>query len=244
MVCSRAVSATRLSGSRSERVRVRVRRWRLRSCAIIGGVAASLAMTACGSGTRQDAHEPSGKFKVSIASATFPTAQKISQRTHLVISVRNAGAKTIPNLAVTICNVTCTYPAPPGEGTSAQAFAADVNEQYLANPSRPVWIVDQAPGSCGYICRSGSPGGAVTAYSNTWALGSLKPGATARFDWKVTAVAPGHHIVAWQIAAGLNAKAKAILANGSPAQGSFPVTISSAPTQSFVNSNGQVVTTP
>jgi hypothetical protein len=201
-------------------------------------------MTACGSGARQDAREPSGKFEVSIASATFPAAQRISEHTHFVISVRNAGARTIPDLAVTICNVTCAYPAPPGAGTSAQAFAADVNEQYLANPSRPVWIVDQAPGSCGEHCTSGSLGAAVTAYSNTWALGSLEPGATARCDWKVTAVAPGHHIVAWQIAAGLNGKAKAILANGSQPRGSFAVAISSAPTQSFVNNNGQVVTTP
>jgi hypothetical protein len=203
----------------------------------------SLAITACGSGARQDAHEPSEKFTVSIVSATFPTEQKISEQTRLVISIRNAGARMIPDLAVTICNVTCAYPAPPGEGTSAQAFAADVNEQNLANPSRPVWIVDQAPGYCGYSCSS-ALGAAVTAYSNTWALGTLEPGATARFEWKVTAVVPGHHIVAWQIAAGLNGKAKAILADGSQPRRSFAVVISSAPTQSFVDNDGQVVTTP
>ena len=239
MVCSRAVSATRLSANRS----ARLRRCRLRSCATIAGLAVSLALTACGSGASQDAHEPSGKFKVSIVSATFPTTQKNSEQTRLVILIRNAGAKTIPDLAVTICNVTCAYPAPPGEGTSAQAFAADVSEQNLANRSRPVWIVDQSPGPCGYSC-SGSLGAAVTAYSNTWALGTLKPGATARFEWKVTAVVPGRHIVAWQIAAGLNGRARAILANGSQPRRSFAVTISSAPAQSFVNNNGQVVTTP
>jgi hypothetical protein len=226
--------------ARGERVR-----WRLRSCATIAGVAASLAMTACGSGARQDAHEPSGKFKVSIANATFPSSQTISEHTHFVISVRNAGAKTIPDLAVTICNVTCAYPAPPGEGTSAEAFAEDLTQPYLANPSRQVWIVDRAPGRCGYSCSSGALGGpAVTAYSNTWALGSLKPGATATFDWKVTAVAPGHHVVAWEVAAGLNGKAKAVLADGSRPEGSFAVTISSAPTQSYVNNNGQIITTP
>jgi hypothetical protein len=226
MVCSRAVSW-----------------WRLRSWASIAGVAVCLAIAACGSGARQDAHEPSGTFKVSIASASFPAAQTISEHTHFVISVRNAGA-TIPDLAVTICNATCAYPASPGEGSSAEAFAADLNEQNLANPSRPVWIVDQAPGACGYSCKSGSLGAAVTAYSNTWALGSLKPGATATFDWKVTAVAPGRHIVAWQIAADLNGRAKAVLANGSRPAGSFAVTIASAPTQSYVNNNGQIVTTP
>jgi hypothetical protein len=235
------VSATRLSANRSARLRLRLRR--LRICATIAVLTVSLAMTACGSGASQDAHEPSGTFKVSIVSATFPTTQKISEQTRLVIWIRNAGARTIPDLAVTICNVTCAYPAPPGEGTSAGAFAADVSEQNLANRSRPVWIVDQAPGPCGYNC-GGSLGAAVSAYSNTWALGTLKPGATARFEWKLRAVVPGHHVVAWQIAAGLNGKAKAILANGSQPRRSFAVTISSAPARLFVNNNGRVVTTP
>jgi hypothetical protein len=202
-------------------------------------------MTACGSGARQDAHEPSATFKVSITSAKFPVRQYIAEPTQLVISVRNAGAKTIPDLAVTICNVTCAYPAPAGEGTSSRAFAADLNQQYLANPSRQIWVVDRAPGSCVYSCGSGALGGsAVTAYSNTWALGSLGPGAIATFDWKVTALAPGRHIVAWQIAAGLNGRAKTILANGSQPRGSFAVTISGAPTQSYVNNRGHVVSSP
>jgi hypothetical protein len=220
-----------------------MRQGRQRCCATIAGVAASLAITACGSGARQDAHEPSATFRVSIVSATFPSRQRIAEQTRLAISIRNAGARTIPDLAVTICNVTCVYPAPPGQGSSAQAFAADVSQPYLANRSRPVWIVDQAPGPCRYSCN-GSLGGAVTAYSNTWALGLLKPGATARFEWRVTAVAPGRHIVAWQIAAGLNGNAKAILDNGSQPRGSFAVTISSAPSRSFVNNSHQIVTIP
>ena len=46
-------------------------------------------------------------------------------------------------------------------------------------------------------CNQGGSGGAVTAYSNTWALGRLAPGATARFVWRVTAVSPGTHVVAY-----------------------------------------------
>ena len=64
------------------------------------------------------------------------------------------------------------------------------------------------PGPCRYSCRSGGPGGAVTAYANTWALGPLKPGATAKFVWGVTAVKSGRHVVQYQVAAGLNGKAK------------------------------------
>ncbi len=214
------------------------------SCVIVAGLAAALALAACGGGARQDASEPSGKFTVQVPTATFPASQRLSEHTHLVIAVRNLSGKTIPDVAVTICNATCAYPAPHGEGTSAQAFSEDLSMPNLANPSRPVWIVDRPPGQCTYSCLSGGPGGAVTAYSNTWALGALKPGATARFDWAVTAVKPGRHVVAWEVAAGLNGKARAVLADGSTPHGRFAVTINSAPQRSYVNDRGQVVKTP
>jgi hypothetical protein len=201
----------------------------------------TLAVTACGSGARQDVGEPAGRFTVAIPHATFPASQRLAQRTRLVIAVRNAGTKTIPDVAVTICNVTCAYPAPRGEGSGAQAFAEVLHMPYVADPSRPVWIVDRPPGSCRFTCRSGGPGGAVTAYSNTWALGSLRPGSTAVFDWAVTAVMPGRHVVAWQVAAGLNGDAKAVRANGSPPRGTFRITIHSAPQPTYVTANGQVV---
>jgi hypothetical protein len=212
-----------------------------RSCGIIAGLVGTLALTGCGAGARQDVNEPSGNFTVAVPSATFPASQRLAQRTHLVIAVRNTGVTAIPDVAVTICNLTCAYPAPRGAGTDAQAFAEDLDMPYLADPSRPVWIVDRAPGACRFTCQSGGPGGAVTAYSNTWALGTLKPGATATFDWAVTAVKAGRHVVAWQIAAGLNGKAKAVLANGSKPRGAFIVTVLSAPQQSYVKPDGQVV---
>jgi hypothetical protein len=211
---------------------------------IFAGVGAALALSACGgSGQSQASHEPRAKFTVDVRRATFPAAQQISQHTHLVIAIRNTGSKTIPDVAVTICNVTCRYPAPKGEGTSAAAFASDISQPYVANPSRPNWIVDRGPGHCGYSCRNGGQGAGVTAYSNTWALGKLKPGHVAHFDWAVTAVAPGKHTVAWQVAAGLNGKARAVLANGSRPHGTFAVDVSTAPAQTYVNNNGQVVNT-
>lgn len=220
-----------------------MRAWRSRSCQVVAGGAACLALAACGSGQRQDAHEPKGRFPVDVATASFPGQQRLAQQSHLVIAVRNAGHATIPDVAVTICNVTCTYPAPAGEGSSAQAFAADLNQSGLANPSRPLWIVDQGPGSCSAGCATAGQGGAVTAYANTWALGSLRPGATARFAWAVTAVQAGRHVIAWEIAAGLNGRARAVAARGSATHGTFAVHVSSAPAQTYVNNNGQVVTT-
>ncbi|HEY5189473.1 MAG TPA: hypothetical protein VII87_10595 [Solirubrobacteraceae bacterium] len=218
-----------------------MRVWRTRSYGIIAGIVACLAIAACGSGARQDAKEPSGKFKVSVNAAAFPSAQTLSEHTHMTIAVRNAGTKTIPDVAVTICNTTCAFPAPKGQGVTAQAFSADLSQQYLANPSRPIWIVDQGPGACRYSCQNGGAGSAVTAYSNTWALGPLRPGKTVRFSWKLTAVSPGRHVVAWQVAAGLNGKARAVLDDGSRPQGSFAVDIGAAPQQSYVNNNGQIV---
>jgi hypothetical protein len=210
------------------------------SRAIIGILGACLALAACGSGTRQDAQEPNGKFPVQ-ASASWTTSQTLSQHTKLVITARNTGTKTVPNVAVTI---TDGNPSQPHLGTQAQAFQELLNMPGVANQSRPVWIVDQAPGPCGYSCQTGGPGAAVTAYSNTWALGSLAPGKSVTFDWHLTAVAPGTHYVYWRIAAGLNGKAKAVTAAGGAPAGSFTVNVSKAPAQAYVNNNGKVVTTP
>ena len=52
----------------------------------------------------------------------------------------------------------------------------------------------------------------------------------------------GKHVVAWEVAAGLNGKAKAILSNGSRPHGTFAVNVNQAPAQSYVNNNGQIVT--
>src|SRR5262249_52982781 len=147
------------------------------------GVGVTLALSGCGGGQNQAASEPSGKFPVTIKDASFPPSQRLSEHTHLVIAVHNSGHKAIPNVAVTLCNVTCAYPAPKGEGTSPQAVAADNNQPHLANPSRPLGGVDRGPGACNYSCPNGGQGGGVTAYANTWALGRLRPGQTARFEW-------------------------------------------------------------
>ena len=217
-----------------------------RSFGLICGLLAAFAVSACGAGQRQDANEPSGKFAVQVTTASFPTSQRLSEHTHLVLAVHNLSGKTLPDVAVTICNVTCAYPAPPGEGTSATAFSENLQMPGLAHPSRPVWVVDQPPGQCNYGCdanSAGGLGGAVTAYANTWALGQLAPGRTAKFDFGVTAVKPGRHVVAWEVAAGLNGKAKAVLPDGSLPRGTFAVTIHTAPAQTYVNGNGRVVTT-
>lgn len=213
-------------------------RWRSWSCCVLAGAGAALALSACGGGQPQDAQEPSGNFPVAVDAASFPLAQRLSQHTHLVITVKNAGRQAIPDIAVTITD--------PKWGTSVQAFGRHVSQTGLASHSRPVWIVDRAPdpgGKCGFSCSQGGPGGAATAYSNTWALGRLAPGQSATFDWALTAVAPGTHTVHYRIAAGLNGKAKATLSSGGVPQGDFTVNIANQPAQSFVTGSGKIVQT-
>jgi len=214
---------------------------RARSAFVVG---VALAATGCGGGQRQDVNEPSGNFPVQVAAVSFPSFQRLAQHTHLVISVRNVGHKTIPNLAVTICNTTCTYPAPVGEGTSVAAFAQYLNQPGLASHSRPVWVVERPPGPCHYSCQNGGAGSYVSVAANTWQAGQVKPGGTATFKWTLTAVASGKFVVAWQIAAGIHGKAKAVLPNGATPKGTFNVHIAQAPAQSYVNDQGQVVLGP
>jgi hypothetical protein len=216
---------------------------------VIAALISAVALAACGGGSRQDVAEPTGNYTVAVTHAFFPASQKLAQHTHMLLTIKNLSAKPMPNVAVTVCNGTCAYPAPPGQGSSTAPFATQLNEKYLADSSRPLWIVDRPPGRCigraGYSCQSGGPGGYASAYNNTWASGRrLAPGASVTFIWGLTAVSPGIHVVAWAVAAGLNGKAKATLSGGGSPQGRFIVRISPRPSQSYVNNAGQIVTTP
>ena len=186
-------------------------------------MSATLGLSACGSGPRQDASEPNGTFKVDVTRATFPDKQRLAEPTQLVIAVRNPGPKTMPNVAVTVQS---------GESSSpdAEAFAETSQQQGLANSSRPVWILDDGPR------------GGITAYTNTWALGPLKPGQTKTFVWHVTAIKSGVHSLKYTVAAGLNGNAKAQLAGGQVPAGSFTTSIANKPANATVGPNGNVIT--
>ncbi|MEA2293145.1 MAG: hypothetical protein QOE86_784 [Solirubrobacteraceae bacterium] len=189
-----------------------------------GLLAAALPFAGCGGGQRQDANEPSGNYKVEIVGASFPSKQSIADATKMKIRVRNADTKALPNVAVTIETKDKNDPS-----GAPQAFASDVQDPNLSDRSRPIWIVDQGP-----------PGG-ETAYTNTWALGPLKPGATRTFEWKVTAVKPGDYTIDYAISPGLNGKAKL---SGSHGAGRFKVSIDDTPPNAKVGDNGQVIRQP
>lgn len=172
-----------------------------------GLCAVAVLFAGCGGGTRQDADEKAGNYKVEVVSATFPVKQRLARQEQFVVEVRNADTKTIPNVAVTIN---------PG-------FSVRSTRQDLADPNRPVWIVDDGPIGGG------------TAYTSTWALGALKAGESKRFIWRVTPVRSGSHEVRYRIAAGLNGKAVAQTDAGEKAEGTFDVNISQKPSQATVD---------
>jgi hypothetical protein len=212
---------------------------------------AALAAAGCGSGsghgTRAAATTAATgqSYRVSVPTASFAAKQSLAAKERLVIAVRNSGKRALPNVAVTICNTTCSYRARRGQGTTVQAFSyAIANAANLANASRPVWIVQRSPGPCGYSCHNLGPGAAVTAYSNTWALGRLAPGQTARFVWTVTPVKAGRFVVAWAVAAALSGDNRAVLASGRPARGKLAVNISTRPPHYVVQPNGKITTKP
>jgi hypothetical protein len=194
----------------------------------VGALAlAGLVVTGCGGGERQDSDEPAGTFPVDVVKATFPTQQRLAEKSELRIAVRNAGQKAVPNVAVTVESDEADQTA------EAAAFAEASEQPGLADPSRPVWVLDSGP----Y--------GGITAYTNTWALGPLKPNQTKTFVWHVTAVKSGVHAIKYKVAAGLDGKAKAVLAGGNEQPtGAFTINVSGKPASARVGANGQVITEP
>jgi hypothetical protein len=195
-------------------------RARMRSRSTIALLLAVL-IAGCGSGPRQDADEPSGSYKLEVTGARFPASQSIAQNSLMVVRVHNADTKAAPNVAVTVE----TDPGKAGEGTVA--FGQRVDDSRLADPARPVWIVDEGPK------------GGDSAATNTWALGRLGAGQTKTFVWKVTAVQAGDYTIRYRISPGLTGKAK--LAAGGRTDGLFKVTIDDKPVPARVNDKGQVV---
>jgi hypothetical protein len=180
----------------------------------------ALGVGACGGGERQDANEPEGTYKLEVSSAAFPASQSIAETAVLKLAVRNADSKTVPNVAVTIETKART------QSGAAQAFAQDTGDPNLADPSRPVWILDKGPT------------GGDTAYTNTWALGRLAPGQTRTFEWHVTAVKAGDYTVDYAVSPGLNGRAKPAAGAGT---GSFKVQIDDTPPDARVGSDGKVI---
>src|ERR1044072_5131158 len=101
---------------------------------------AAIGIAGCG-GQRQDPHEPSGQFHVTVSRASFPTKQAISQSTTLRIEVTNKESnREIPDVAVTVETRPHATGAAPVASAQANPGAAG-----LADDAKPVWILDRQP---------------------------------------------------------------------------------------------------
>jgi hypothetical protein len=184
-------------------------RWRASGAPALLAV---VALAGCG-GEDQSANEPAGTYEVEVVRASFPREQHLAQTRRFVVVVRNASRRAIPNLAVSL------------KGLSRAATQAD-----LADRTRPVFVVDDAPAS------------ATTAYVDTWAVGRVGPGQTRRLVWRVTPTTPGNHELRWRVAAGLDGRAHAVTSAGAAAEGDVVVRVSRTPADSQVDpETGRVV---
>jgi hypothetical protein len=208
----------------------RLSQWGPRAAAPTVAVAACVLLLAgCGE-AKQDAKEPKATYTVALANTSFPARQAIARPTRLTIAVQNTGRRTLPDVAVTVNSLTyrATQPA------------------NLADPERPTWIIYDGPGPLAKPAVESEEitkaGGAQTANTHTWALGRLAPGATKTFSWKLLPVVSGVKTIRYEVAADLNGKAKAQLAGGENAAGTFIVHVAPAPPDIHVNPETGAVT--
>lgn len=195
----------------------------LGACGSLAGFLAS----GCGA-AHQDAHEPRGSFAVQVTRASFPVRQAVSRPAQLVLSVRNTSARALPNVAVAI-----------------DSFYYTLSYPNLASRKRPIWLVNEGPGPLPphpvETVQVDPPGGGTTATANVWALGRLAPGASRSFVWHLIPVKSGVHRVFYTVYAGLNGKARAVLASGAAPSGRFIVYIAHRPPPTHVDpETGQV----
>jgi hypothetical protein len=206
----------------------RAHRARRAALASLIAVAPAALASGCG-GTRQDAHEASRSYAMEVLHASFPVKQSIARPTSFALQVRNAGARTVPNVAVTL-----------------DSFYYTEHYPELAADKRPIWVIEQGPGPAArppvQTQEISKPGGGQTAYVSTWALGPLAPNGTQTFIWRVVPVKAGVYTVRYTIAAGLAGKAKAQLASGGPVQGQLTASIAPIPRSTHVDPRtGRVV---
>jgi hypothetical protein len=181
----------------------------------------------CGGGERQDEDEPEGDFEMEVSRASFPTKQRLAQSSNLVITVRNAGDRTIPNVTVTV-----------------EGFNFRKDDITLADAERPQFVVNGLPREIGGFpeAKDATPLGCDTAYVDTWACGRLEAGGEKTFRWSVTAVKAGDYRISYSVAAGLDGKAKAVgaAAGGAP-RGTFTGTVSDEAPKVRVADDGKTV---
>jgi hypothetical protein len=196
-------------------------------------LAAAALLGACGGDSSSaDSNEPTGTFPVKVTEASLPSPQRLGQTSLLRLGVKNTGKRTVPALTVTF-----TIAGEQGVNSSLP-FGVNDPQPELAQPERPVWVLEE-----GYPRLFGSPdpGGASTANRKTFDFGSLDPGDTVKAVWKLSAVRAGKFTLLYTIDAGVSGKAKAETANGVTPGGSITAEITERLPETEVTDNGEIV---
>jgi hypothetical protein len=207
---------------------------------------AALLVAGCGGGMpAQDEDEPEGEFPLAVTEASFPENQSLAQDSSLVIDVRNVGNETVPNINVTVTGFDRKLKDPlnPAE-----------NDPSVADPSRPVFVVDKSPveflrdppeGEQSLVDREVNPPEGHerrgTSYVNTYSLGELAPDDNARFRWDLSAVEEGEFKVRYEVNAGLDGNAVAVSDGGEPLSHTFTGVIESTPPPASIASDGKTI---
>lgn len=207
----------------------------LAACLLLG-----VAALGCGGDEpRQDENEPVGEFPVEVTTAKFPPNQRLADTVDLQLAIENTGDEAVPDLAITIWT---------GDEKADGSFNTRSEQEGLADPNRPVWILENdypkvlEPGVELSELDQEPTAGAETAATNTYAFGSVAPGDTVHAVWRVTPVEGGTYTVHYEVAGGIDGNAKAVTADGSPVEGEFVATISTKPPRARVTDSGRVVT--
>ena len=191
-----------------------------------------------GSEPRQDENEPEGDFPVEVTTAEFAPKQRLAETTNLELAFRNSGDETIPDLALTIYT---------GDVKADGAFNVRSAQENLADPNRPVWILENdypkilEQGADIDEIDSAPTAGAETSSTNTYTFGELEPGDEVHTVFRVTPVVAGTFTVHYEVAAGLDGKARAVTDTGDPVEGEFVATITDQPKATKVDEQGNVV---
>jgi len=194
-------------------------------------VAVAALLAACGEES-SDSNEKAGTYRIDVVHSSFPPEQRLGQTSLMRLGFRNAGDQTVPTLTVTI-----SIGGKQG-AESSLPFAIRDPQPGLAQGDRPVWVLSETyPRFAG----SSEPGGASTSNRKTFALGPLKPGATATAIWKLSAVKAGRWTIAYRVGAGLGEQVKAETASGGQPGGTFIAEITSALPETEVTDDGEVV---
>ena len=205
--------------------------------ALVVASLSALGIAGCGGGQAQDANAPTGRFPVTVVSATFPADQHLAKTSNVVIVVRNPGTRTIPNINVTM---KCATSGLRG------SFEQLSQTPGVADPRRPQFVVNTIPerSSGNRPPLDPAPAEASSSLVDTYPLGALAPGQTTTFRWNVTAVMAGPYDVCYRVNTDLYGKARPVPVAGSlPLAGAFVGSVSNVAPKAGIAPDGKTVTT-